>query len=64
MYTLGMVLDLVDAGDDIYCELYRRDRKICEGWLTDLGLDSAALIEAYRVEYDDEGDKYLVLYLA
>lgn len=64
MYTLGTVLDLVEVDCDIYCELYRKDRKICEGWLTDLGVDTASLIEAYRVEYDDEGDEYLVLYLA
>ena len=30
MYTLERVLDLVNAGDDIYCDLYRGDRKICE----------------------------------
>lgn len=64
MYTLERVLELVNAGDDIYCDLYRGDRKICEGWITDLGLDSACFIEAYRIDYDEDGDEYLVLHLA
>lgn len=63
MYTLERVFEMVNAGDDIYCKLYRRYRKICEGWSTDLGLNSSFLIEDYRVEYDS-GYKYLILHLA
>lgn len=33
MYTLKEVLELVNAGEDIYCELYEGDRYICEGGL-------------------------------
>ena len=33
MYTLERVLDLVNAGDDIYCEAYKTDRYLIEGWL-------------------------------
>lgn len=31
MYTLKKVLELVNAGEDIYCEVYRTDRFIAEG---------------------------------
>ena len=63
MYTLGRVFELVNA-DDIYCKLYRRYRRICEGQSTDLGLNASSLIEDYRVEYDSDGYKYLILHLA
>lgn len=61
MYTLEKVLELVNAGEDIYCVLFRYGRAWGEGWLSDL--DIHRRIESYRVETDDEGD-YLVLHLA
>ena len=60
MYTLEKVLELVNAGSDIYCVLFRYGRACGEGWLSDLDLDSHRRIESYRLETDDEGD-YLVL---
>ena len=47
MYTLERVLDLVNAGDDIYCEAYKTDRHLIEGWLSDLDLDPDTRIESY-----------------
>ena len=64
MYTLAKVLELVNAGSDIYCEIYKTDRYITEGWLSDLGFDITRKIEMYRLDYDDDGDEYLVLHLA
>ena len=64
MYTLEKVLYLVNAGIDIYCEIYKTDRYITEGWLSDLDLESDTMIEAYRLDYDDDGDEYLILHLA
>ena len=65
MYTLEKILYLVNAGrSDIYCEIYKSDRYITEGWLSDLDIESDTMIEMYRLNYDDEGDEYLVLYLA
>lgn len=64
MYTLKKVLELVNAGEDIYCEVYRSDRYINEGWLSDLDLESDTKIERYRKDYDIEGYPYLVLHLA
>lgn len=62
MYTLERVLDLVNAGDDIYCELQKHGFYITEGWLSDLYPDR--MIEAYRLDHDEDGDEYLVLHLA
>ena len=64
MYTLKKVLELVNAGEDIYCEVYRSDRYITEGWLSDLDLESDTKIERYRKDYDYEGYATLVLHLA
>lgn len=64
MYTLKKVLELVNAGEDIYCEVYRTDRFITEGWLSDLDLESDTKIERYRMDYDEDGDEYLMLFLA
>lgn len=64
MYTLKKVLELVNAGEDIYCEVYRTDRFIAEGWLSDLDLESDTKIERYKMDYDVDGDEYLVLFLA
>lgn len=64
MYTLKKVLELVNAGEDIYCELYRTDRFITEGWLSDLDLEPYTNIEMYRLDYDDDGYEYLELDLA
>lgn len=62
MYTLEKVLELVNAGSDIYCELYQGGSYICEGWSSSLKPDMR--IEMYGVETDDDGDEYLVLHLA
>lgn len=62
MYTLEKVLELVKAGDDIYCKLYKTDRYITEGVVSDL-LDMDTRIEMYGLESDEYGD-YLLLYLA
>ena len=64
MYTLEKVLELVNAGSDIYCVIYKSDRYITEGWLSDLDLEPDSKIEMYRLDYDDEGEEYLVLHLA
>lgn len=64
MYTLKKVLELVNAGEDIYCEVYRSDRYITEGWLSDLDLESDTRIERYRMDVDGYDDEYLVLFLA
>lgn len=64
MYTLKKVLELVKAGEDIYCEVYRSDRYITEGWISDLDLESDTKIEMYRLDHHDEGDVSLVLHLA
>lgn len=64
MYTLKKVLELVNAGEDIYCEVYRSDRYITEGWLSDLDLEYDTKIEMYRMDYDVDGDVSLVLHLA
>lgn len=64
MYTLKKVLELVNAGSDIYCELYRSaDRSITEGWLSDLDLDFNQRVESYALENDGENE-YLVLHIA
>lgn len=63
MYTLEKILYLVNAGSDIYCEIYKSDRYITEGWISDLDLEPDTKIEMYRLDYD-EGDEYLVLHLA
>ena len=62
MYTLGKVLELVNAGDDIYCKLYETDGYITEGIVSDL-LDMDTRIGMYGLESDEYGD-YLLLYLA
>lgn len=62
MYTLKKVMEMLNVGTDIYCVLYRTDRYIGEGWLSDLELDSNTKIEIYRLASDDEGE-YLVLHL-
>lgn len=64
MYTLQRVLELLDMGEDIYSEICKSDRYITEGWLSDLDLEPNTEIEMYRLDYDDEGDEYLVLHLA
>lgn len=64
MYTLKKVLELVNAGEDIYCEVYRADRFIAEGWLSALDLEPYTNIEMYRLDYDDDGYEYLELDLA
>lgn len=63
MYTLKEVLELLNVGEDIYCELYRTDRSITNGWLSDMELKPDTRIAAYALESDDEGE-YLLLYLA
>lgn len=63
MYTLGKVMELLNVGTDIYCILYRYNRYITEGWLSDLDLEPNTKIEMYRLDYD-KGDEYLVLHLA
>lgn len=62
MYTLKKVMEMLNVGTDIYCVLYRTDRYIGEGWLSDLELDPNTKIEIYRLASDDEGE-YLVLHL-
>jgi hypothetical protein len=64
VYTLERVLYLVDDGSDIYCKIYKSDRYVAEGWLTDMDLDSDTKIESYRLDYDCYGEEYLVLHLA
>lgn len=64
MYTLEKVLELVNADEDIYCELYRGDRYICEGWIGDSFLKPDTKIESYRLVYDSFVEEYLVLHLA
>lgn len=64
MYTLKKVLELVNVGEDIYCEVYRSDRYITEGWLSDLDLESDTKIERYRKYYDVDGYGNLILFLA
>ena len=64
MYTLEKVLELVNVGEDIYCELYRPDRSIICGRLSDMELKPDTRIEMYGVETDADGVEYLVLYLA
>jgi hypothetical protein len=64
MYTLEKILHLVNAGSDIYCKIYKTDRYITEGWLPDLDLESDTMIEACRLDYDDDGVEEPVLYLA
>lgn len=64
MYTLERVLDLVNGGDDSYCEAYKTDRYLIGGWLSDLGLSPDTMIESYGIDYDEDGDEYLVLHLA
>lgn len=57
MCTLEKILSLVDAGSDIYCKIYKTDRYITEGWLSDLDLETDTMIDGDSVEE-------LVLYLA
>lgn len=64
MYTLKEVLELVNAGEYIYCELYQGDKYICEGWLQELTLKPDTKIESYRLDYDSFVEEYLVLHLA
>lgn len=68
MYTLEKVLELVNAGEDIYCELYLGGRYVCEGWLQELTqeltLEPDTKIESYRLDYDSFVEEYLVLHLA
>ena len=64
MYTLEKVLELVNASEDIYCELYKGGRYISEGWVWEMYLKPDRKIEAYRLEHDENGDEYLVLHLA
>lgn len=64
MYTLEKVLYLVNAGTDVFCEINRSDRFITNGYLSDLDLKSDTKIEMYRMDYDVDGDEYLVLFLA
>ena len=64
MYTLEKVLKLVNAGSDIYCELYREGKYICEGWIWSSSLKPDTKIESYRLDYDSFGEEYLVLHLA
>ena len=64
MYTLKEVLELVNAGEDIYCEVFRTNRFITDGFISDLDLESDTKIEMYRLDYSYEGDPYLVLHLA
>lgn len=64
MYTLERVLDLVNGGDDTYCEAYKTDRYLIQGWLSDLGIDPDTKVESYGIDYDEDGDEYLVLHLA
>lgn len=61
MYTLEKVLELIGCGSDVYCLLYRTDRYIGEGWLSDIDLDPDTKIEMYRLESVDD---CLVLHLA
>lgn len=61
MYTLEEVLYLVNADSDIFCEIYKGDRCIIMGWLSDLDLESDIKIERYSLDYD--GVQYLILYL-
>lgn len=62
MYTLEKVLYLVNADFDIFCEIYKGDRCIAMGYLSDLDLESDIKIETYRLGYD--GVQYLILHLA
>lgn len=64
MYTLKKVLELVNAGEDIYCEVHWTDRSITEGWLSDMELKPDTRVEMCGVKTDDDGDGYLVLFLA
>jgi hypothetical protein len=64
MYTLKEVLELVNAREDIYCELYQGGSYICEGWLQGSTLKPDTKIESYRLDYDSFVEEYLVLHLA
>ena len=60
--ALEKVLYLVNADSDIFCEIYKGDRCIAMGYLSDLDLESDIKIETYRLGYD--GVQYLILHLA
>ena len=64
MYTLERVIDLVNAGDDIYCEVYKTGSYLIEGWLSNLNFDSDTRIESYGIDYDEDGDECLIIHLA
>lgn len=64
MYALEKVLELVNADEDIYCEVYQGDRYICEGWIRGSFLKPDTKIESYRLDYDSFVEEYLVLHLA
>lgn len=66
MYTLKKVLELVNAGEDIYCEVYRYEtgRFITKGWLSDLDLEFDTKIKTYRMDHYLDGDECLALFLA
>ena len=64
MYTLKEVLELLNVGEeDIYCELYRTDRSITNGWLSNMEIKPDTRIAAYALEYYHESE-YLILHLA
>lgn len=63
MYTLKELLELVNAGEYIYCELYEGDRYICEGWLDESSPEPDTKIESYSIDYDSYVEEYLVLHL-
>lgn len=62
MYTLEKVLYLVNADSDIFCEIYKGDKCIIMGWLSDMDLEPNTKIERYRLGYD--GYRYLILHIA
>lgn len=55
---------MVNGGDDIYCELYKDGTYRAEGWVWEMYLKPGTKIETYRIDYDENGDEYLVLHLA
>lgn len=63
MYTLKKVLELVNAGEDIYCEVYRTGRFITNGRLSDLDLEFDTKIKTYRMDHYLDGYECLELFL-
>nr|DAK10703.1 MAG TPA: hypothetical protein [Caudoviricetes sp.] len=64
MYTLQSVLELTKFNKGLWCVIYRGDRYISEGILSDLLPSNTRIrIERYSLESGEYGD-YLLLHIA